>query len=201
MGYTTSFWGEFTIDKPVDEDTYKLLDGLNKTRRMKRTVTILAKRLKITPTECKKLYGTDCEFWVDDAKDYGQTQTEDIKDYNTPPKTQPGLWNHWAIDEDRQTILWDEGEKFYEYIEWIRYLIDVILLPRGYVVNGTVSWSGEENEDMGEIEVKDNKVFVKRAVIFMLTEEDAERVRQLVNSYTTNPLKECIDEVLDEKDA
>jgi len=201
MGYHTDFHGEFTIDKPVDEDTYKLLDGLNKTRRMKRSVTKLAKRLKITPQKCKKLYGTDCEFWVRDDKDCGQTQTEDIVDYNKPPESQPGLWNHWAIDEDKQTILWDEGEKFYEYIEWIKYLIDKILAPRGYVVKGIVSWSGEEDEDMGEIHVENNIVLVKHATIFMLTEEDAERVRQLVNSYTTNPLKECIDEVLDGQDA
>ena len=197
MGYHTDFHGEFTIDKPVDEETYKLLDGLNKTRRMRRSVTKLARRLKITPAKCKKLYGTDCEFWVGDAKDCGQDQTEDIREYNKPPANQPGLWNHWAIDEDKQTILWDEGEKFYEYMDWIRYLIDTILKPRGYTVNGIVFWNGEETEDMGEIHVEDNEVIIKYATIFMLSEEDKERVQKIVNSFITNPLKECMDEVID----
>jgi hypothetical protein len=70
-----------------------------------------------------------------------------------------------------------------------------------YYIGQQPAWSGEEDEDMGEIEVKDNKVIIKYATIFMLTPEDAERVRKIVDSYTTNPLKECIDEVLDEQDA
>jgi hypothetical protein len=38
MGYTTYFDWQFTVDKPVDDETYKLLRGLAKTRRMSRNV-------------------------------------------------------------------------------------------------------------------------------------------------------------------
>ena len=31
-------------------------------------------------------------------------------------------------------------EKFYYYVEWLRYLIDNILAPRGYILNGDVEY-------------------------------------------------------------
>jgi hypothetical protein len=197
MGYTTDFSGEFTIDKPVDEETYKLLNGLNRTRRMKRSVPELAKRLKITTAACKKLYGTDGEFWIEGIDNSGQAKTPDILKYNDPPATQPGLWNQWCILEDAQTLAWDEGEKFYNYIEWITYLIDRILKPRGYTVSGEVSWHGEEDDDQGIIEVIDNVVRVKEAVTFYAYAEDVPRLTKLVNTYIKDPLKEMMDDVLD----
>ena len=197
MGYTTSFYGEFTIDKPVDEETYKLLDGLNRTRRMKRSVPLLAKRLKITTAECEKLYGTDGEFYIDDIENCGQNKTTDVLDNNRPPCTQPGLWNHWAIGEDRQTLFWDEGEKFYEYIEWIRYLIDTILAPRGYVVNGKVSWEGEDKEDTGQICIENNVIKVLESMIFYVEAADRPRIEKLINTYLEESLKELMDDVLD----
>ena len=65
MGYTTDFRGSVKTDKPVDEETYNLLVGLN-------------------------------------------------AEHNYPPRTQPGLWMQWKIQEDHQTIEWDGGENFYE---------------------------------------------------------------------------------------
>jgi predicted phosphohydrolase len=58
-------------------------------------------------------------------------------------------------------IEWDGGEKFYNYTEWLVYLINKVLAPNGYVLNGVVEWSGEETGDVGEITVEDNKVFVQ----------------------------------------
>jgi len=63
--------------------------------------------------------------------------------------------------EQKTVIIWDSGEKFYEYVDWIKYLIDKILKPRGYVVNGLVDWQGEEFDDRGKIIVFNNVVKVK----------------------------------------
>ena len=38
------------------------------------------------------------------------------------------------------------------------YLINKILKPAGYIVNGEIEWNGEDFGDRGEIIVKDNKV-------------------------------------------
>lgn len=151
MGYTTNFHGSFELDRPVDDATYALLHGLATTRRMKR---------KLGPE-----YGVDGEFYVDSKEDFGQTHTPDIVNFNCPPSTQPGLWCHWLISSDRMSIEWDGGEKFYDYVEWLKYIIDNILHPRGYVLNGQVSWQGEDAEDMGIIRVDSNGVRVGLAKI------------------------------------
>ena len=144
MGYSTEFEGSFKINKPVDDDTYELLYGLATTRRMKR---------KLGPE-----YGIEGEFFIAKDSFFGQDETPDIIDYNSPPITQPSLWCQWLIQEDRCTIKWDEQEKFYDYVSWIVYLIDKILKPRGYIVNCKVKWSGQSPNDTETIIVTDNKV-------------------------------------------
>lgn len=146
MGYTTDFRGEFKVDRPLDDETFNLINGIASTRRMKRQ-------------GLDKKYGIDGEFYFNpDSKDFGQEQEDSIVDYNTPPSTQPGLWCQWIVLDDKQTIEWDGGEKFYNYIEWIKYIIDKILIPRGYVLNGSVDWQGEEFYDRGRIVVRENVV-------------------------------------------
>lgn len=57
----------------------------------------------------------------------------------------------WIPTEDRMHIEWDGGEKFYKYLEWINYINDEILIPRGYILSGSVSYQGEDDEDFGAI--------------------------------------------------
>ena len=142
MGYTTDFGGQFTLNRKLDLETFNLLKGLNTTRRMGRK--------GLDPK-----YGMEGEFYVAD-------EDKGIIDSNTPPKTQPGLWCQWAPTEDGLHIEWDGGEKFYEYVAWLQYLLEKVLVPRGYVLNGTVEWQGEENEDFGEIWVQDNAISTRR---------------------------------------
>jgi hypothetical protein len=72
------------------------------------------------------------------------------------------LWCQWIPNEEGDAIVWDGGEKFYNYVEWIQYLIDKILSPRGYILNGEVFWEGEDSGDEGKIVIKDNIVETKR---------------------------------------
>ncbi len=78
---------------------------------------------------------------------------------------QPGLWCQWVPNDDGTVIEHDGREKFYEYTAWIEYLIHHFLGPWGYKLNGDVYWDGEESDDKGLIEIKDNVVKVKHAVI------------------------------------
>ncbi len=140
MGYTTVFEGAFRTDKTIDNDTAVLLKGINETRRMIR---------KIGPE-----YGIDGEFYIKEDND------ESVIDGNTPPITQPGLRMQWLLEDDDRTIMWDGNEKFYNYIEWLTYIIHRILDPRGYLLSGEVWWSGEETTDNGKIIVEDNYVWI-----------------------------------------
>jgi len=78
---------------------------------------------------------------------------------------QPGLWCQWVPNEAGTAIVWDEGEKFYEYTAWIEYLIAHFLGPWGYRLDGEVYWQGEENDDRGLIAIVDNEVKIRNAVI------------------------------------
>lgn len=158
MGYTTEFDGCFTLNKPLDDETYNFLVKLNETRRMKRNLP--------------EKYGVDGEFYVEGGGEFGQDKEENVVDSNVPPSTQPGLWCQWVPSEDRLTIGWDEGEKFYDYIEWIKYIIEKILTPRGYVLSGAIKWEGEENSDMGIIEIHENKVVIKRGYVSYKEEDE-----------------------------
>jgi hypothetical protein len=71
---------------------------------------------------------------------------------------QPGLWCQWVPTDDGTMIVWDEGEKFYDYVEWLRYLIEHFLRPWGYTLNGAVIWQGEESDDRGRIHVNNNAI-------------------------------------------
>ena len=146
MGYTTDFSGRFELDKPLAPKMKKFLTLLNETRRMKRNVD--------------EAFGIDGEFFVFGTGSYGQDHDNSIVDFNQQPSTQPSLWCQWVPNEDGTAIEWDGGEKFYAYSEWLFYLINKILAPNGYTLNGTVIWQGEETGDVGKIHVVDNVVTV-----------------------------------------
>jgi hypothetical protein len=108
----------------------------------------------------ESIYGVEGEFYVDGTGFAGQGHDNNIVDFNTPPTSQPSLWLQWIPTEDGNSIEWDGGEKFYCADDWILYLIDKVLEPRGYVLNGLVNAYGEERGDVWHIHIIDNQVSV-----------------------------------------
>lgn len=190
MGYTTDFWGEFDVEPPLTNEHRAYLTAFAGTRRMKRNAEITATYPDPLREAVGLPVGEDGGYYVGDTADFGQTPSPDVVDYNAPPgampyeirretfgsdfqkgweeerrriaagEQQPGLWCQWIPDESGTAIRWDEGEKFYEYVPWIRYLIEHFLKPWGYTLNGEVEWSGEETDDRGKIVVTNNEVTV-----------------------------------------
>jgi hypothetical protein len=70
----------------------------------------------------------------------------------------PGIWCQWVPTKDGLGIEWDGNEKFYNYVEWLKYLIEHFFTPKGYVLEGTVQFRGEEFDDVGKIMVNGNHV-------------------------------------------
>jgi len=145
MGYSTDFLGTLNLNKKLTKEDSKFLQGLNATRRMKRNL---------------EGYGVDGEFFVEKLNDFGQENTPDVVDHNSPPSTQPSLWCNWIPTLDGMGLEWDSGEKAYNMEDWVVYLINRYLEPRGYVVNGEVEAQGEERGDNWTIRVVDNVVKV-----------------------------------------
>ena len=144
MGYTTDFSGQFNLNKKLDPEMHQYLVKFSETRRMKRNLP--------------PCYGIEGEHYVDGSGPFGQGREDNIVEYNQPPRTQPGLWCQWRPSQDGKSIVWDGGEKFYHYIEWLQYIISNYLSPKGYVLNGEVEWQGESEDDTGVIVVKHNEI-------------------------------------------
>jgi len=110
-------------------------------------------------------YGTQGEFYFNNNGFRGQDKDPSIMEYNSPPSTQPSLWLQWVIDDaqfknDGKTLQWDQGEKFYYYVEWLEYLIEKIFKPNDVIVSGSVNWRGEEWDDNGTISIDNNNITI-----------------------------------------
>jgi len=186
MGYTTDFTGSFSFDREMDVRHANYLRAFNKTRRMKRNPETAEKFPDVLRIAAGLPIGKDGGFYVGSSENYGQNRDESIMDYNTAPgqvqysinedfnarwkmneeliangDAQPGLWCQWTVSEDNMRLEWDGGEKFYNYIEWLKFIITNFLEPWGYKLSGKVEWVGEDSEnDHGEIIVTDNLVLV-----------------------------------------
>jgi len=145
MGYTTDFRGSFQLDKRLSPEMQEYIINLSNSRRMGR--------------KTDDVYGVEGEFFTGGTGFKGQDSGGNVINGNEPPVTQPSLWCQWIPTEDGLEIEWDGGEKFYNYTEWIYYIINKILKPNGYTLNGSVRWRGEEFDDDGVMEVRDNVLF------------------------------------------
>jgi len=110
-------------------------------------------------------------------------------------QVQPDSWCGWfVVDKDGfhdllgefnpdESVLrtWDGLIKFYDYTEWLEYLIKNLFEPNGYTVNGEVQWDGDERDDTGTITITNNKVeaISTNDLIFSLRAKVAELQREL----------------------
>lgn len=183
MGYTTDFTGAFKLDKPLIPRHAVYLSKFSETRRMKRNADLTATRSDAVRESVELPVGPEGCYFVEESGEFGQNKGEDVIDYNTPPSGQPGLWCQWVpgnqydepfheimlLDVEKNqfsTIVWNQTEKFYNYVPWLKYLIDNFLIPWGYVLNGEVEWQGEDSGDFGKIIVVDNVVKTKKGKRF-----------------------------------
>jgi hypothetical protein len=165
MGYSTDFEGSLKPSKPFTKEQTDYINLFSNTRRMGRDVEKLNKVYKgkygfMGTHE----YGIEGEYFAHNDGHHGQEDDGTILDNNRPPITQPGLWCQWVINEDGE-VAWDGGEKFYFYVEWLQYMIDNFFLLWDIDLNGEILWQGEDQGDIGKIQVKDNKIKILKGRI------------------------------------
>jgi hypothetical protein len=148
------FWDLFAL-KP-EQAAY--LTAFSETRRMERDAAIAEGFSDPMRLAAGLPIGEEGGYFVGGSGDFGQDHDASVLNANEPPSGQPGLWCQWVPDRYRRAIVWDHVEKFYEYVKWLKYVIEHFLGPWGYVLNGKVRWRGEEPDDRGIIAVTENKV-------------------------------------------
>lgn len=158
MGYTTDFTGKFTVTPALTPEQVRYLQAFNRTPRMKRDPEKAERLPDLARLAVGLPIGEDAGYFVGNTVDYGQARDASVVEYNRNPKSQPGLWCQWTPSDDGTAIEWDEGEKFYYYTEWLKYIVDHFLKPWGRELNGEVSWSGEDSDDIGVIYARGHEV-------------------------------------------
>ena len=160
MGYTTTFDGSIKFNKPVTEELKDYINRFSSTRRMKRDND----KIKALYPNWKDLcFNGELGLYGEYLAVEDKFNDESIVDYNSSCP-QPGLWCQWIIN-DNDELVWDEGEKFYNYVDWLNYLISHFFRPSGYILNGAVDYQGEDPSDFGRIVVVDNEVMLKEGEV------------------------------------
>lgn len=165
MGYTTDFDGVLSFNKPVTEQLREYINRFSSTRRMPRS----NEKIKEAYPNWRELcffgdLGEKGEYFAPISNCYGQDDDGTVLDYNGYKESvHPGLWCQWIINDDGN-LAWDDGEKFYNYEEWLNYLIERFFAPLGYVLDGEITWQGEASDDFGTIRVVDNVVTMQYGV-------------------------------------
>jgi hypothetical protein len=180
MGYTTDFFGSLKLSRPATQQETEYINKLSDTRRMKRDVEKLfelydGKGGNPFAKTREEIYGVDGEYFVGGVGSMGQGRDASIIDFNCPPGQpngwdfngtgQPGLWCNWVLTDDGEELEWNGSEKFYNYTEWLEYLIKHFFEPWGIELNGEIEWQGEDRYDIGKIIVEDNEVEVREGSI------------------------------------
>jgi hypothetical protein len=212
MGYTTEFIGKFNIDKNMPREFVEYINRFSSTRRMKRKTDKIKEIYPNWPDLCfaGKQLGEEGEYLAIISNNYGQDSDDSIVDYNRPPATQPGLWCQWIIEtnEDLKNnnineftgkLVWDGGEKFYEYTDWLEYMIKHFFIPMNLTLNGAVLAVGENSDDATYIVINENNVTTFNAL-------NKYSVKQIENEFSSNKMimenmskiKKTPDEIRDE---
>lgn len=165
MGYTTEFEGTLKFSKPLTNAQVLYIQKFCETRRVKFDSVIVGRIQDDERIAVCLPIGVDGEFFVGETEYIGHGQYLGVLSYNESPSTQPGLWCQWTVSDDGTELMWDGGEKFYYYVEWLQYLISNFYTPWGVRLNGKIIWQGESEEDIGTIIVIDSVIDVRSGVV------------------------------------
>lgn len=158
MGYHTDFYGSFTITPPLPPERVEYLTKFSETRRMQRKPEIAEHYPDEARAKAGLPLGKEAGYYVGATGDsMSGYKDPSVVDCNRPPQGQPGLWCQWIPTEDG-TQLFDCGEKFYDYVEWLEYLVEHFFDLWGHKLNGAIEWYGEDHDDRGVIYAKDNRI-------------------------------------------
>jgi len=135
VGYHTEFRGAFAISPPLRAHHLAYLRKFNEIRHEKRDPEVAAKIPDPLREAVGLPLGPDACFFV------GEPTPDDptlLGNFETATSQPASYYCQWMPSDDGKLLVWDGGEKFYEYVEWLQYLIDNFFVSWGYVINGSV---------------------------------------------------------------
>ena len=153
MGYTTDFIGHIDITPSLNDDEIAYLTAFNRSRR------------------CERPGGP---YDVPGNPSAELEDTMPTEQANTGADGQPGYWCDWEPCWDGCCLAYNGNEKFYQPVEWLRYLIKHFLKPGAaasrvdherfagftfdHVLEGMVVGCRRDNKELFAISVAGNRV-------------------------------------------
>jgi hypothetical protein len=171
MGYSTDFLGSLKFSRPLRDKEVEFLNAFSECRRMKLDVQKLqetcgkGKGNPFAKTE-DEVFGIEGEYCIEELP----YNSPIILEYNEPPSSQPSLWCHWIVTKTE--LKWNGAEKFYNYIEWLQYLITHFFDKWSVALDGAMQWQGEDRTDRGTISVWSSKIHIHHDACDEYEEDD-----------------------------
>lgn len=195
MSYNAYFLGAIRVTPCIEESLAKKLNVFLNIRHMRRNVEDLA---ALYPDEEARKevtvfgdgdFGEEGAFYIPSVSDeltsslIAQTPIEGLRsrhDVNCPPKGIPTLYSSLEIRSDsdgaHSYIAWDGDEDGEAMDDWLQILATA-LVKRGYHLDGKLFASGDDIQDLWEIEVKDELVTAEPIVPKYTYDDEASLAR------------------------
>lgn len=147
MGYDTKFTGRFALSRPLTAKESAILEAVHDHRHQDDLElpypAVEEQPVTIERDVIKPLY-------VGEGFDYLSEKF-------------PSFYCQWTLSPNKRALMWDKGEKFYNYVSWLEYLISHCFAVWGVELSGTVKWKGAGRGDRGSITVESNRIIVSMA--------------------------------------
>jgi hypothetical protein len=74
---------------------------------------------------------------------------------------QPSTFCLWDYDPSDRSLVWQQDDEYDCYcVEWIQYIVNRILKPRGFALDGFLIWKEEGIAGRGKIAISDNEITI-----------------------------------------
>lgn len=166
MGYNTEFYGSFCFDKPLTKEQILFIYNYSRTRHFIRP--------DVTPSKVMLDAGINdvgsgaCYYALDDVDNKYHNEWTKYKNHYNDPGLCPGLWCQWIVSDSGLRLEWDGMEKFYNYLEWLNFLIENFFSKWNYNLTGFIKYQGEDDDDFGFIRIKNNKAYYETENLIFL---------------------------------
>lgn len=147
------FKGKLCTDKPVNKELYEYINKFAKTTHVRRDPEIL----KQDPNwkECAFCGLGEPTFGTKDAAFFAGYNDTSIQ-YYIACETAPSKHCNWYMT-DLSSLEWNGASDNKNYFAWLDFLIQNFFKPCGYILNGSIHFSNnEDSADFGCIVCKDN---------------------------------------------
>jgi hypothetical protein len=106
MGYDTRFTGRFALSRPLTAEESAILEAVHDHRHQE-DLELPYAVLEERPVKIEREIFKPCYIgeWFNNYEKY------------------PSYYCQWTVSPNKRALVWDKGEKFYNYVSWLKYLI------------------------------------------------------------------------------